>query len=179
MTDIIIRTSDGRVQQVADTITLDGDRYLVTQSGAVSHEPTASFGTPTSIVNGVTGVPSDLVGGWNYNYVSGAFTSSGVTPPAPPTPIPWAGCKAVTSTMFVEIVVNAIGAPAWSRIENDPAGEPIFAEIEMAGAVDPSSPTFAAALNYLTTTNGADNNKLLTSANVTAIIASWLALQNT
>lgn len=87
MTDIIVRVSDKRVQTVANSIATLSDRYVASSGPVTEQLPFASFGYPTTVINNITGVPSDLVGGYNYNYVGGSFVDSGTPVPVPPEPV--------------------------------------------------------------------------------------------
>lgn len=82
MSDIIIRISDGRVQDAADSVTATDDRYVLYTQGHRREAPFNSYAYPTQFIKSVT-PPVDLIGGWNYNYVNGAFVSSGQMPPVP------------------------------------------------------------------------------------------------
>lgn len=174
MTDIIIRTSDGRVQDFGNAISLDGDTYLVTKGEVQSHEPLNSFGFETALVHGVTGVPSDFVGGYNYNYVDGAFAASGTSPPAPPpAPSIWAKKMNLSPSSFIAVAAGSIGPVAFNRIETDSHSSSVYAEVITSDSIDPMSADFQQALAYLEATNGDDGQKLLTGAQTTAINTAW------
>lgn len=174
MTDILARTSDGRVLAVGDSISLSGNVYSVTVNGGNSFWPENAFDYPISRVQNVGAPPSDLVAGYNYNYVAGAFTSSGVSPPVN-TVNPWVDKEVIPTGEFIKIVTTVVSPAGWFRLQTDPASAYIFAMVLTYSTIDPNDAAgaFAAELAYLTSTNGADGQPLLTSAQVTAINAAW------
>lgn len=172
MTDIIVRTSDGRVMDYG-SISLAGDRYIVVNQSGTTQEPLSSFGFSTSLIANVAGAPDDIIGGWNYDYVGGVWTPTGLKPPLPPIPGEWSNKATIANGAAITVIVTAIGSPAWARIENDPAGAGTYSEIMATDPIDPTQPTFQNQLAYLQATKGADGQPLLTPIQITNINAGW------
>lgn len=169
MTDIVIRTSDGLVHMVADTITSDSNAYYV--HGAIF--PFTSYTDPSTLVHNVSGVPSDLVGGWNYKYANGSFTSTGMSPPAKSAPNPWASLQPIAAVDFINLLVGIVGPAGFARLETDPASQFVWAEILKATTIDPNDQKFQSAIAYMVATKGQDGNLLMTSAQVAALNSNW------
>lgn len=87
MPDIITLISTGRVVAIADNVVQHADRYAAATGASVMDLPFNSFPEPTELKKGVESPPADLVVGYNYNYVDGAYVDSGVPVP-PPLPEP-------------------------------------------------------------------------------------------
>lgn len=175
MTDILTRNSDGRVQTSGDSIALSSDKYLVTVHGAIQTWPLNAFGFATSLVQNVSGMPADLVGGYNYNYVAGAFVPSGQSPPAPPPPDIWKNKIPLPTNRFIALATSVLTPTGWTRIKTDSHAVYVADMIMTSTVIDPNDVdgSFRAALTYLTTTNGDDGNKLMTTMQAAAINAQW------
>ena len=111
-------------------------------------------------------------------YDAGAFTNpvaATISPPQPNNPgNPYFGKKALQTKDFFAIAGQVLGA-RYPRLRNDVAFlwvYDVLTKIEIVD-VDDRAGQFLKIVHYLTTTNAADSQPLMSNSDVTSIMAVW------
>lgn len=125
-------------------------------------------------------VPDGTVSGATDN---GDGTFSNPVPPVIPAPKPntpnnpFFPRAKLTPGQFKGLMAAALTMPKWNRLVSDPAFSGTLQIVNDANPIDTDDKRgqFLAIVQYLTTTNGADGQKLMTNADITAVMTAWEA----
>lgn len=146
---------------------------------ASATEMTACFHPDWLAANPFTVVPDGTIHGAKDNG-NGTFTN----PPAPPIDVPkpnnpgnpyWP--KKILETKDFLALAGMVLGPRYVRLRNDPAFLWVYDVLITLTLVntDDTSGQFIRIVDYLTTTNAADGQKLMSAQDVAAIMAAWKA----